>query len=168
MSATLATAATTLAASGDAHSVLIPILLAIPLLGSFIVFSMRPSQALEAKFVALIVSLIVLAYTAILGFNFDTGKGADRFQYNGSWTWIKGFGVYREVDEMIASGRLPQTELWVIGRWPKEIQWKSAHTEPPCSGPALGSLLRNCHVYLTAPATSGSIGIATPAALITR
>src|SRR2546430_110190 len=51
---------------------------------------------------------------------------------------------------MIADGRLPETELWVIGRWPKEIQWKAAKTHPACSGPALGDLLRQCHVYLTA------------------
>src|SRR5262249_32907620 len=61
---------------------------------SIVVFSMRPAQALAAKFTAFVVSLVVLVYTAVLGFSFDTGKGADRFQYEGSWTWIKGFGVH--------------------------------------------------------------------------
>lgn len=64
--------------------------------------------------------------------------------------WSKGFAVYREVDEMISDGRLPDTELWVIGRWPKEIEWKAARIFPPCSGAALGALLRQCHIYLTA------------------
>ena len=64
--------------------------------------------------------------------------------------WVKGFAIYREVDEMIADGRLPDTELWVIGRWPKEIQWKTAKMHPACSGATLGGLLRKCHVYLTA------------------
>jgi NADH-quinone oxidoreductase subunit M len=72
--------------------VAIPILLAIPLLGSFVVFSMRPAQALLAKFVAFGVSIAVLVYTAVLGFRFDS-KGA-RFQFQGSWTWIKSFGVH--------------------------------------------------------------------------
>jgi NADH-quinone oxidoreductase subunit M len=74
------------------HNVAIPILLAIPLLGSFVVFSMRPAQALLAKFVAFGVSIAVLVYTAVLGFRFDS-KGA-RFQFQGSWTWIKSFGVH--------------------------------------------------------------------------
>jgi NADH-quinone oxidoreductase subunit M len=74
------------------HDVAIPILLAIPLLGSLAVFAMRPAQALAAKFVAFGVSIVVLVYTAVLGFSFDT-KGS-RFQFQGSWTWIKSFGVH--------------------------------------------------------------------------
>ncbi len=27
-------------------------------------------------------------------FSFKTGNGAHRFQFNGSWTWIKAFGVH--------------------------------------------------------------------------
>jgi glycosyltransferase involved in cell wall biosynthesis len=64
--------------------------------------------------------------------------------------WMKGFDVYQAVDELIASGRLPDTELWVVGRWPREIRWKVAHTIGPAHGVELGSLLRRCHAYLTA------------------
>ena len=64
--------------------------------------------------------------------------------------WMKGFDVYRDVDGLIADGKLPETELWVIGRWPKELHWKTARTYGPVQGPALGALLRRCHAYLTA------------------
>ncbi len=64
--------------------------------------------------------------------------------------WLKGFKVYQEVDRLIAEGVLPDVELWIIGRWPKEIQWRAARTFPPANGPALANLLRQCHGYLTA------------------
>ncbi len=46
-------------------------------------------------------------------------------------------------------GALEAAELWVIGRWPSQIRWKRAKTFPPCAGPALAGLLRQCHVYVT-------------------
>lgn len=64
--------------------------------------------------------------------------------------WMKGFVVYRMIDELIAAGKLPEVELWIIGRWPKEIEWKAARTFPPASGAELATLLRQCHVYVTA------------------
>lgn len=64
--------------------------------------------------------------------------------------WMKGFDVYREVDELIASETLRDTELWVIGRWPKALRWKAARTYGPVRGRQLGALLRQCHAYLTA------------------
>ncbi len=64
--------------------------------------------------------------------------------------WAKGFRVYQQIDELIASGQLRELELWVIGRWPKELRWKRATTFPPARGKTLAELLRRCHVYLTA------------------
>jgi len=64
--------------------------------------------------------------------------------------WMKGFGVYREIDELIASGKLPGVELWIIGRWPKDLVWQAARTFPPASGAGLAALLRQCHAYVTA------------------
>jgi len=64
--------------------------------------------------------------------------------------WMKGFRVYSEIDSLIADGRLPGTEFWIIGRWPKEIRWRAARTFPPAQGPDLAGLLRQCHVYVTA------------------
>lgn len=64
--------------------------------------------------------------------------------------WNKGFKVYQEVDALIADGKLPGTELWVIGRWPKEIQWRAARTFSPCAGEELASRLRAAHIYITA------------------
>ena len=61
----------------------------------------------------------------------------------------KGFGLYRRIDEAIASGELPDAELWVIGRWPQEIRWQRARTFPPGVGDTLARLLRHCHVYVT-------------------
>ena len=59
--------------------------------------------------------------------------------------WMKGFAAYREIDELIAAGKLPGFELWIIGRWPAELAWKAARTFPPASGADLGTLLRQCH-----------------------
>lgn len=67
-----------------------------------------------------------------------------------STNWNKGFRVYQELDRLIAEGRLPSTELWVIGRWPAEIHWRAARTFRPRHGAGLAQLLRQCHVYLTA------------------
>ena len=61
-----------------------------------------------------------------------------------------GFAVYTEIDRLISKGELPNVELWVIGRWPREIRWRSARTFPPMGGAALGRLLRRCHLYVTA------------------
>ena len=63
---------------------------------------------------------------------------------------LKGFDIYEEVDGLIADGKLPGFELWIIGRWPARIRWKSARTFPPLAGHALAERLRECHLYLTA------------------
>ena len=62
----------------------------------------------------------------------------------------KGFPVYEALDRAIAEGKLPGVELWIVGRWPKNIQWRSARTFPACSGHSLASLLRQCHIAVTA------------------
>ena len=64
--------------------------------------------------------------------------------------WNKGFRIYQEIDRLIAAQNLVDTELWVIGRWPKELQWNAAKTFKPVNGMQLASLLRQCHVYVTA------------------
>jgi NADH-quinone oxidoreductase subunit M len=69
-------------------------LVLIPLVGSGIVFSLRAEQAKLAKQIGLLVSLIVVVYTLVLAFRFDTSDGAQRFQFTGSWDWIKAFGVH--------------------------------------------------------------------------
>ena len=63
---------------------------------------------------------------------------------------LKGFDVYEQVDRLIAAGDLPDTELWVIGRWPDAIDWQAARTFPPTSGTGLADLLRSCDAYITA------------------
>jgi NADH-quinone oxidoreductase subunit M len=69
-------------------------LVLVPLVGSLIVFGMRQEQARLAKWFTLVVSLIEVVYAAVVGFSFDTGPGAPRFQFQGSWWWIKAFGVH--------------------------------------------------------------------------
>lgn len=78
------------------------------------------------------------------------GKPLRLVTHHWSDNWNKGFDVYQEVDRLIADGKLADTELWVIGRWPKEIRWRAARTHGPTSGEPLAALLRRCHVYLTA------------------
>jgi len=82
--------------------------------------------------------------------HFGPGQPFRLVTHHWSDNWMKGFDVYREVDDLVAGGKLPGTELWVIGRWPKEIRWKAARTHGAVQGPELGGLLRRCHVYLTA------------------
>ncbi len=79
------------------HSYLLVILTLIPLLGSVAVFLLKQHQATLAKQLSLAVSLVVLVYALVLTFRFETGSGADRFQYQGSWTWIRSFGVHLAV-----------------------------------------------------------------------
>ena len=81
---------------------------------------------------------------------FGPGKAFRLVTHHWSDNWMKGFAVYQEVDQLIANGQLPETELWVIGRWPNEIRWRAARTYGPVKGPELGALLRQCHACLTA------------------
>lgn len=64
--------------------------------------------------------------------------------------WNKGFDVYQQIDELLATQKNPEFELWIIGRWPAEIQWKVARTFPPASGMNLADLLHQCHGYVSA------------------
>ena len=63
---------------------------------------------------------------------------------------MKGFGVYKQVDDLIADGLLPNTELWIIGGRPPEMRWRAARLFGPAAGSELAELLRQCHVYITA------------------
>lgn len=63
---------------------------------------------------------------------------------------LKGFPAYEQVDSLIAEGRISDAELWIIGRWPERIKWKSARTFPPTSGRDLAEKLRACDAYITA------------------
>jgi NADH-quinone oxidoreductase subunit M len=69
-------------------------LLAVPLIGSLVIFGMPAGRELAAKQVALFFSVLTFCYAVVLGFRFDTGSGAQRFQFTGSWVWIKDLGVH--------------------------------------------------------------------------
>ncbi|MDP9117582.1 MAG: NADH-quinone oxidoreductase subunit M [Actinomycetota bacterium] len=69
-------------------------LVLIPLVGSLAVFSLKDTQAKLAKQVSLAVSLVVVVYALVVLFSFDTGNHAARFQFGGSWTWIRSLGVH--------------------------------------------------------------------------
>ncbi|UQX90332.1 NADH-quinone oxidoreductase subunit M [Jatrophihabitans telluris] len=74
------------------HNVSLLILLLIPLLGSLVLFALPAGSERTAKQIALAVSVITFVFAVVLGAGFDT-KG-DRFQYSGSWMWIRSFGVH--------------------------------------------------------------------------
>jgi NADH-quinone oxidoreductase subunit M len=57
-----------------------------------VVFALPKQDVKLAKQVALVFSLAVVVYAIVIAANFDT-KGA-RFQFVGSWTWIKALGVH--------------------------------------------------------------------------
>jgi NADH-quinone oxidoreductase subunit M len=76
------------------HNITLVVLVAIPLVGSLIVFALPQRRPLLAKQVTLAVSLITAVYTIVVATQFDTSPGAPRFQFVGSWTWIKAFGAH--------------------------------------------------------------------------
>jgi NADH-quinone oxidoreductase subunit M len=69
-------------------------LLAVPLLGSLAVFALPAGRDLLAKRIALLISVLTFVYAVVLGVAFKTTEGADRFQFAGSWVWIKNLGVH--------------------------------------------------------------------------
>jgi hypothetical protein len=79
-----------------------------------------------------------------------TGEPIRLVTHHWSDNWKKGFDVYREIDELIFGRLEGQYELWVIGRWPSDLKWKSARTFGPASGGKLAALLRQCHGYVSA------------------
>ena len=85
------------AAVSAPHSFTLVALVLIPLVGSLIVFGLRDEQAKLAKQLAFVVSLIEVVYVVVLAFSFDTSKHittTHQFQFQGSWVWIRDFGVH--------------------------------------------------------------------------
>jgi NADH-quinone oxidoreductase subunit M len=74
------------------HNASLVVLVLVPLIGSLIVFALPKQDTKLAKQIALAFSLAVVVYAIVIAANFDT-KGA-RFQFVGSWTWIKALGVH--------------------------------------------------------------------------
>jgi NADH-quinone oxidoreductase subunit M len=67
-------------------------LIAVPAIGSAVTFGVPKHDVKMAKQVGFGFSIATLVYTLFLWASFD--KGGARFQFNGSWDWIKGFGVH--------------------------------------------------------------------------
>lgn len=79
-----------------------------------------------------------------------TGEPLRLVTHHWSDNWKKGFDVYQQIDELASGPLRGVCELWVIGRWPSDLKWKSAHTFEPASGVALADLLRQCDAYVSA------------------
>ena len=79
-----------------------------------------------------------------------SGEPVRLVTHHWSDNWKKGFDVYRDIDELIADRLSGKYELWVIGRWPSDLKWRSARTLGQASGEKLSSLLRQCHGYVSA------------------
>ena len=76
------------------HDFTLVALVLIPLVGSLVVFGLPATSSKLAKQISLAVSLVVLVYTVVVACTFDTGPHAARFQFVGSWNWIKALGVH--------------------------------------------------------------------------
>jgi NADH-quinone oxidoreductase subunit M len=88
---------TVAAATAAPHSFTLVGLVLIPLVGSLILFGMRNERAKLAKQLAFAISLIEVVYVVVLAFAFDTDKHIStthQFQFQGSWVWIRDFGVH--------------------------------------------------------------------------
>lgn len=81
---------------------------------------------------------------------YDPGSAFRVVTHHWSDNMLKGFDVYQELDDAIYSGKIENTELVVIGRWPAEIHWKKTELHKPEQGKKLAGLLRKCHAYITA------------------
>jgi len=84
------------------------------------------------------------------GSNLIPGDPVRVVTHHWSYNPMKGFPLYTQFDNMITEGKVDNVEFWVIGQWPKDINWRSAKTFPPAFGAELAELLRKCHLYLTA------------------
>jgi NADH-quinone oxidoreductase subunit M len=73
------------------HNVALIFLIALPLVGSVVVFSLPEGNDKVAKVTALATSLATFVYAVVLAIAFD--NNGDRFQFRGEWTWIKDLGV---------------------------------------------------------------------------
>lgn len=62
----------------------------------------------------------------------------------------KGFSSYLWLDREIADGNIQNCQLVVVGRWPKDANWRSAELHPPLTGRPLAEVLKTCHAYVTA------------------
>jgi NADH-quinone oxidoreductase subunit M len=76
------------------HNVSLLLLLAIPLIGSLVVFALPAGNDLLAKQITLGASVLTFGYALVLGFQFKTAPDSSRFQLNCSGVWIKSFGVH--------------------------------------------------------------------------
>jgi len=63
---------------------------------------------------------------------------------------LKGFDVYRAIDDHLANLDLDGIEFTYIGNWPSNLRWKATRSVKPLSGKRLADELRRHHVYLTA------------------
>ena len=81
---------------------------------------------------------------------YDHGQTMRIVTHHWSDNPMKGFPVYKKLDNLIADRDLEGFEFWVIGRWPENLKWRSAKTFQPANGEKLASLLRQCHLYITA------------------
>src|SRR6476620_6541047 len=68
-------------------------LLLVPLVGSLIVFGLPKRDTTLIKWFTLAVTLIDVVYVIVFCATFEIAAGSARFQFVGSWTWIKAFGV---------------------------------------------------------------------------
>lgn len=62
---------------------------------------------------------------------------------------LKGFDVYRHLDEMIAEQEIDGVEFTYIGNWPEALVWRATRAVRPLSGKRLATELRNHHLYIT-------------------
>jgi len=67
-------------------------LVLLPLLGSLIIFALPRSQPTLAKQTALLVSVLEVVYVIVIGLRFK--PNGPRFQFMGTWNWIKAIGVH--------------------------------------------------------------------------
>jgi NADH-quinone oxidoreductase subunit M len=74
------------------HNPVLVVLLLVPLIGSGVLFAMPASETRLVKPLAMTFSLTALIFAIFLGLSFH--PNGPRFQFTGSWSWIKAYGVH--------------------------------------------------------------------------
>lgn len=68
-----------------------------------------------------------------------------------SANWFKGFDIYQKLDELTGTPKYNERiSFTYIGHLPQNFKLHFSIYQPPLTGKALASILRQCHVYLTA------------------
>ncbi len=120
------------------HSLALVGLVLVPLVGALVTFALPRTAGTAAKQTALVFSVVEVVYVIVLGARFDTT--GPRFQFVGSWTWIKSFGVSLAfgvdgIALVLVAMAVVLVPAVVLASWNTFDTQRGAEEELPADGP---------------------------------